>query len=95
MAGHARYTALLDACVLYPVVIADALVRRFGIEVIHPDPFIIAQWDLAPIITMRAFKQMRVRQKRPHATADDFADKFDRNALPLTANRLREAAGLI
>ena len=25
MAGHARYTALLDACVLYPVAMADAL----------------------------------------------------------------------
>lgn len=25
MAGHARYTALLDACVLYPVVMADSL----------------------------------------------------------------------
>lgn len=25
MAGHARYTALLDACVLYPVPVADAL----------------------------------------------------------------------
>jgi hypothetical protein len=25
MAGHARYTALLDACVLYPVSVADAL----------------------------------------------------------------------
>lgn len=25
MAGHARYTALLDACVLFPVVMADAL----------------------------------------------------------------------
>ena len=26
MAGHARYTALLDACVLYPIAICDALV---------------------------------------------------------------------
>lgn len=26
MAGHARYTALLDACVLYPVGVADALI---------------------------------------------------------------------
>lgn len=26
MAGHARYTAVLDACVLYPVCIADALI---------------------------------------------------------------------
>lgn len=25
MAGHVRYTALLDACVLYPILIADAL----------------------------------------------------------------------
>ncbi len=25
MAGHARYTALLDACVLYPIISADAL----------------------------------------------------------------------
>ena len=25
MAGHARYTALLDACVLYPVAMTDAL----------------------------------------------------------------------
>ena len=25
MAGHARYTALLDACVLYPVAMCDAL----------------------------------------------------------------------
>ena len=25
MAGHVRYTALLDACVLYPTTVADAL----------------------------------------------------------------------
>lgn len=25
MAGHARYTALLDACVLYPIAVTDAL----------------------------------------------------------------------
>ncbi len=25
MAGHVRYTALLDACVLFPIAVADAL----------------------------------------------------------------------
>jgi hypothetical protein len=25
MAGHARYTALLDACVLFPIAITDSL----------------------------------------------------------------------
>ena len=25
MAGHARYTALLDACVLFPIAVCDSL----------------------------------------------------------------------
>jgi len=28
MAGHARYTALLDACVLYPIAMCDELMTR-------------------------------------------------------------------
>jgi hypothetical protein len=27
MAGHARYTALLDACVLFPLAMIDSLMR--------------------------------------------------------------------
>ena len=30
MAGHARYTALLDACVLYPLAMTDALMSLAG-----------------------------------------------------------------
>lgn len=193
MAGHARYTALLDACVLYPLAMADALmslataglfaakwtsriefewisaleekrpdlkgrlnVRRdqmrqaiadwevtesawqacaeglrlpdpndvhvlaaalaghvdcivtanlkdfpsealepFGIEVIHPDQFIAAQWDLDQLITVAAFKRMRARWKKPEASAEDFATAMERGGLPATAQRLREAAELI
>jgi hypothetical protein len=33
MAGHARYTAVLDACVLYPVALADALISLAAVGV--------------------------------------------------------------
>jgi len=193
MAGHARYTALLDACVLFPIAMTDSLmslataglfaakwtttiegewiaaleekrpdlrgkldVRRdqmrqavpdwevselawkscaggltlpdpndvhvlaaalaghvdcivtanlkdfpreildpFGIEVLHPDQFIVSQWDLDQLVTVAAFKRMRTRWKKPEATAEDFAASMERGGLPATALRLREAAELI
>lgn len=193
MAGHVRYTALLDACVLYPIVMADALIslattglfaakwsRRIeeewmrnleanrpdlqgkldgrceamraavpdwevpavkwqaininhklpddddehvlaaaiaghadcivtanlrdfpsqvletlNLEAIHPDSFVIAQWDLDHIAVISAFKQMRQRWRSPQASASDFADRFQAASMPLTADRLREAADLI
>jgi predicted nucleic acid-binding protein len=193
MAGHARYTALLDACVLYPQAVTDALMslataglyaakwsRRIetewiealerdrpdlsgrlesrrdamrdavpdweveerawqpleaglhlpdvndrhvlaaalaghadcivtanladfpgsateplGIEVMHPDQFIVAQWDLDQLVTVAAFKRMRARWRKPQATAGDFAAAIERGGLPATAQRLREAAELI
>ena len=193
MAGHARYTALLDACVLFPVAVCDSLmsvaatglyapkwtqriedewtrsleqksgrpqgtykVRRdamrdaapdwevpeeawmriapclqlpdpddvhvlaaaiaghadcivtanlkdfpedalvpFGIQVIHPDEFLIAQMDLDSLSVLAAFKEQRARLKNPSYTPSAFADALERNALVLTAQRLREAAALI
>lgn len=193
MAGHARYTALLDACVLHPMAMADALmslasaglyaakwsrmielewiasieerrpdlkgrldyrrdqmreavpdweveerawqslagglklpdpddihvmaaalaghadcivtanlrdfppdvVSPLGIEVIHPDQFLVAQWDLDQLVAVAAFKRMRARWKKPEATAEDFAAALERAGLPTTAQRLREAAELI
>ena len=193
MAGHARYTALLDACVLHPMAMADALMslasaglyaakwsrtiesewiasieqrrpeltgkltyRRdqmreavpdwevqerawrsladglklpdpddvhvlaaalaghadcivttnlrdfpmdvvgpLGIEITHPDQFIVAQWDLDQLVAVAAFKRMRARWKKPEATPEDFATALERTGLPATAQRLREALELI
>jgi len=39
MAGHARYTAILDACVLFPAPIADALIS------LHAAGLFAAQWS--------------------------------------------------
>ena len=193
MAGHARFTAVLDACVLYPVCVADALMsmavaglfapkwtiriedewiqnlennrpdlagkldrRRelmrvaiqdwevpddacnavssgltlpdaddvhvlaaaiaghadcivtanlkdfpddvlevHGLCAIHPDDFLIAQFDLDPITALAAFKEMRARSKNPPLSPDEFAAAFERNGLVAMAERLRDAAELI
>ena len=71
------------------------IVGPYGIEVIHPDRFVINQWDLDPIAAMSAFKHMRARWRKPSATPEDFAQALERNGLPLTAQRIREAAELI
>jgi hypothetical protein len=193
MAGHARYTALLDACVLYPATVADALMslsaaglfaakwtvaiedefiagleaqrpelagkierRRglmraavpdwevvpgayralvpcltlpdpkdvhvlaaaiaghadcivtanlkdfpdelmavHGIEVIHPDDFIVMQLDIDQVAGLAALKAMRARMKNPPRSPEEFADLLERSQLFSTAQRVREVAELI
>lgn len=193
MAGHARYTAVLDACVLYPLALSDALmslasrnlfagkwttriegewirnlekqrpdligkltirrdamreavpdwevpeeawqvlapsltlpdpddvhvlaaaiaghadcivtanlkdfpakqVDQFGIEVIHPDDFIVKQMDLDLFAALAAFRDMRARWRRPNTTPEEFAQAMEKNGLVATAERLRQALSLL
>jgi len=71
------------------------VVGLLGIEIIHPDQFIVAQWELDQLVAVAAFKRMRARWQKPDATAEDFAEALERAGLPTTAQRLREAAKLI
>jgi len=193
MAGHARYTAVLDACVFYPIAVADALMsiaaaglfaakwterieaewigalendrpdlasrldvrclqmreavpdwkvsRRacaavksvpelpdpddahvlaaaiaghadcivtfnqkdfpnevlgpLGIEALHPDVFIINQWDLDEPTVVAALRGMRLRWRRPPADVGTFAAALGRNRLSLTAHRVRQHCDLL
>ena len=90
LAGHADciFTANLRD---FP----SEVVSPLGIEVIHPDQFIVAQWDLDQLVAVAAFKRMRARWKKPQASAEDFAAALERAGLPATAQRLREASELI
>lgn len=72
-----------------------AAVIPYGIEAVDPDRFIVNQWDLNPLVVVAAFKHMRTRWKKPEATPEDFANALERNGLPVTAQRLRDAADLI
>lgn len=72
-----------------------AIIEPYGIEIIDPDRFIVAQWDLAPYAAVAAFKQVRARLRRPEMTPEAFAAAFERGGLPATAERIREALPLI
>lgn len=90
LAGHAD--CIVTANVRdFPVDVVGPL----GIEIIHPDQFLVAQWDLDQLVAVAAFKRMRARWKKPHASAEDFAAAFERAGLPATAQRLRDAVELI
>ncbi|MGJ7582784.1 PIN domain-containing protein [Variovorax sp. RHLX14] len=170
MAGHARYTAILDACVLYPVSVADALmsfaeadlyaakwttliedewIRNLeadrpepawralmpalklpdpddvhvlaaaiaghadcivtanlvdfpasvleihGVTAVHPDDFLMAQFDLDHVKAIAALRDMRGRSKKPPYDAEEFARIFERNGLVGMAERLRKVALLL
>lgn len=73
----------------------EQAVSHFGIEVLHPDAFLIAQLDLDPLRVLPAFKKMRARLCNPEFTPEAFADAIERNGLPQTASFLRLAAELI
>jgi len=70
---------------------------EYGVEVIHPDQFMINQWDLDQLTAIATFKRMRARRKKPEEeeTAEGFAQALERHGLPATAQRLRDAAELI
>ena len=71
------------------------VVAPYGIEIVHPDQFIVHQWDLNELVVVAAYKRMRARWKKPQASAEDFAQAMERGGLPATAVRLRDAVELI
>lgn len=68
---------------------------RHGLEVIHPDDFIVFQLDLDTLGALAAFKEMRARLRKPALSPEEFAHTLERNGLAATAQRLREALALI
>jgi len=73
----------------------DAVLDPIGIEAIHPDDFIVCQFDLDAYAALAAFKNMRERLRNPTMTAKEFVAAIERNQLVSTAARLREAIGLL
>lgn len=72
-----------------------SVISNYGIEVIDTDSFIINQLDLDEYQSLAAFKAMRLRWRKPEATAEDFCAAFQKNKLLLTAQRLRDRIELI
>lgn len=73
----------------------ESVVAPLGIEVLHPDAFLIAQLELDPLRVLPAFRRMRERLRKPAYTPEAFADAMERNGMPQSAAYLREAIELI
>lgn len=73
----------------------DDVLSQYGIEVLHPDDFIMLQYDLNPIGVLEAVKAMRARLKNPPKTVLEFLERLEQQGLPQTCFELRKAGNLI
>ena len=72
-----------------------AVLQPYGIEVQHPDEFLMNQLQLQKIPALSAIKKMRARWTNPARPAQELITAFELRGLPLTADLLREAITLI
>ena len=72
-----------------------AVLQPYGIEVQHPDEFLMNQLQLQKIPALSAIKKMRARWTNPERPALALITAFEKRGLPLTADLLREAVDLI
>jgi predicted nucleic acid-binding protein len=90
IAGHA------DAIVTFNTKdFPAAVLHPYGIEVQHPDEFLMNQLQLQKIPALSAIKKMRARWTNPARSAQDLITAFEIRGLPMTADLLREAITLI
>ena len=73
----------------------EAVLQPYGIEVQHPDEFVMNQLQLHKIPALSRIKKMRMRWTHPARSAQDLITAFELRGLPLTADLLREEMTLI
>lgn len=72
----------------------DAL-RRFGIDVQHPDDFITHLFDLSPKAVCLAVKEQRMALTKPSQSIDQLLDTFLKQGLSMTVESLRTMMELL
>ena len=73
----------------------EAVLARHAIELLHPDDFLFAQYDLDEIAMLSVIKACRLKLRNPPKSADDYIATLARQGLPRLVSLLRHAAGLI
>lgn len=67
----------------------DEVLDTYGIEALHPDDFLIYQFDLAPAAVIRAIKTVRMRLKHPPMDVDEYLACLTRQRLPQFVEKLQ------
>jgi len=73
----------------------EVSVSRHEIEILHPDDFLVAQYDLAPIRVLSIIKASRAKLKKPPKSAEEYIATLEQQGLPQTCQLLRNAIDLI
>lgn len=73
----------------------EQALEHHGIEVQHPDDFIMNQLELRPFEALEVMKCVRGRMRKPALSTFEFIDRIEKNQLPQTAQYLRGHSGLI
>jgi len=71
------------------------IVDVHGIEVLHPDDFLVAQYGLDQIRVLGEIKAMRQRLRRPPRSAHELVATVEAQGLPQFAQLLRDAEELL
>lgn len=72
-----------------------ATLDKHGVEVQHPDDFIMNQLELKPFEALEVIKRVRLRRRNPPCSVLDLIAMIERNGLPQTAQYLHTKTGLI
>jgi predicted nucleic acid-binding protein len=73
----------------------DDAVSRHGLDVLHPDDFLVDQYRYDPIFFLRTVKANRQRLRNPAKSAAELVATYEQQGLPQTCAALREALALI
>jgi hypothetical protein len=74
---------------------AQADLKPYGLESIHPDDFIVAQAHLNEAAVVMAAQKVRSRLRNPPISATDYLRSLERQQLPKTVAWLSTYAGVI
>ncbi len=71
------------------------ILSRYSLEALHPDDFVMYQFDLNPPRYCQAIKEQRARLRKPPITVDKFLESLERLQMPQTVARLKSFDNLI
>lgn len=66
------------------------ILDEYGIEAVHPDDFVVQQFDLQQGVVISTVKQHRQSLKNPYLSAGDYLAMLEGRDLVVAADRLKE-----
>ncbi len=67
----------------------DTTLAGFNIVGVHPDDFLLDQWDLNPTLAAQVLRDTAAARRRPEVTVADILDQLNRAGAPRFSARVR------